>query len=223
MSEHDDHRDSLERFCEAESLEQAVALASASADDLLTDDALAELDRLIEAETDAGRQQHLRERRELLTSLRAMRDQAEAARRQIESLPEEERRFLAFTTIPNSLGMAVLVAETGDEDLDELEATAEARLTGAEGDETEGIRVRLDDLRQVRAGGREAARQQVEDAQQAAEEVGDQLIEWIQTDDWDASEACLRQHAGELLTNEGQAALDLLQLANPGNDQIPTH
>ncbi|RLT42254.1 MAG: tetratricopeptide repeat protein, partial [Chloroflexi bacterium] len=59
-------------------------------------------------------------------------------------------------------------------------------------------------------------------AQTAAERLGERLIAWIQTPDWGASEAYLRD-APDLLGDEAAEVLRLLQLGNPDNQQIPLH
>ena len=206
----------LERFLAADDPEQALALVAEAPDELLSDGTLAELDRLIAAETDPARQQRLAERRELLNSLLTM-------RQQVESLPENERQFLAFMSIPNSLGMAALVAGSDDPALDELEATAAGKLAEANEKDAEDIQARLADLRDLRAEGRKAAQAKLEAAEAAAGRLADTLIAWIQTPDWGASEATLREQGAGLLTDDGEDCANLLQLANPGNEQIPMH
>ncbi|MCL4862276.1 MAG: tetratricopeptide repeat protein, partial [Caldilineaceae bacterium] len=57
----------------------------------------------------------------------------------------------------------------------------------------------------------------------AAQALADRLVAWLQTPDWDASQQYLREHAGELLSDEAEAALQLLLAANPGNGQIELH
>jgi len=78
-----------------------------------------------------------------------------------------------------------------------------------------------------------AFRQQVEElaalagaeigAPDAAQGLAGRLIAWIQTPDWGASEAYLGQHAAELLSDEAEAALELLRQGNPDRAAIPQH
>ncbi|MFZ2520158.1 MAG: hypothetical protein WA089_15785, partial [Anaerolineae bacterium] len=49
------------------------------------------------------------------------------------------------------------------------------------------------------------------------------LIAWIQTPDWDASQAFIAAHAGELVGEQGTAALALLRMNNPDNRDIEQH
>lgn len=214
---------SIQRFLAVDDPEQALALVAEAPDELLSDDTLAELDRLLAAETDEQRRAFLAERRELLENLRALRQQFGELQQQIEALPEAERQFLAFMAIPSSLGMAALAAQSDDATLDALEATAAGKLAEAGDEEAAGIQARVDDLRELRAAGREATQAKLDAAQAAANRLADRLIAWIQTPDWGASERYLAEHAADLLSDDSEAALDLLQLANPGNEQIPMH
>ncbi len=49
------------------------------------------------------------------------------------------------------------------------------------------------------------------------------LREAHQTPDWAQSEAYLRAHADELLSDEAEAALEMLRRANPEHPAIPQH
>ncbi len=175
----------LDRFLSAPD-EEAMEVIAEEPGVLLSDEALAELDRRIAARPGEAVVAALQERRELLVTLRGMQQQFAAAAAEMEKLSETERAFLTFAAIPNSLGVAALVAENDDESLDKLAATAQAKLAGldAESDEARSIRTRLDDLTETRGAGREAAQTRLEEAQAAASRLGDSLIEWIQTPDW---------------------------------------
>jgi hypothetical protein len=222
--DHEHSLPSVQRFLAAAAdPAQALALAAEAPDELLSDETLATLDGLIEAERSEQRRAFLTERRALLENLRNLGAQFKEVREQFAALPEAERQLLAFMNIPNSLGMAALVAGSDDASLDGLEATAAGTLAEANEDDAAGIQARLTDLHDFRAAGREAAQARLDAAKAAAARLADSLIAWIQTPDWVASERYLREHAADLLTDDGEAALDLLHLANPANDQIPTH
>ena len=60
-------------------------------------------------------------------------------------------------------------------------------------------------------------------ASDAAQGLAERLIAWIQNSDWAASEAYLRDHAAELLTDEAEAALELLRQGNPNHPAISQH
>ena len=214
----------LDRFLSAPD-EEAMEVIAEEPGVLLSDEALAELDRRIAARPGEAVVAALQERRELLVTLRGMQQQFAAAAAEMEKLSETERAFLTFAAIPNSLGVAALVAENDDESLDKLAATAQAKLAGldAESDEARSIRTRLDDLTETRGAGREAAQTRLEEAQAAASRMGDSLIEWIQTPDWSGSAAYLSQHRADLLADDAHDALLLLQLTNPNAEQIPLH
>ncbi|MFQ3536864.1 MAG: hypothetical protein SNJ58_13420, partial [Aggregatilineales bacterium] len=49
------------------------------------------------------------------------------------------------------------------------------------------------------------------------------LIEWVQTPDWEASRAYLEAHQAELLTDQAEAALQLLILANNNHPILVKH
>ncbi|MFC1960707.1 hypothetical protein ACFLYO_08350, partial [Chloroflexota bacterium] len=62
---------------------------------------------------------------------------------------------------------------------------------------------------------------------QSAQVIDQRLVEllvaWLQTPNWATSEAFLRDHEADLLTDEAAAALQLLLQANPGNTNIEQH
>ncbi len=57
-------------------------------------------------------------------------------------------------------------------------------------------------------------------AQQA---LSDLLVTWVQTPDWEASEAYLREHAGVLLTEAGVLALSFLCETQPNSTTLAEH
>ncbi len=58
------------------------------------------------------------------------------------------------------------------------------------------------------------------EAQQA---LADLLVTWVQTPDWDASEAYLREHAAVLLTDPGVLALNFLCESQPNSTTLAEH
>jgi hypothetical protein len=81
----------------------------------------------------------------------------------------------------------------------------------------------LADLRRLRGQGRSSWAATLEQSVSAAEILGERLVAWIQTPDWDASEAYLQGEAADLLTDDAETALDMLQAANPGQEAIVMH
>lgn len=216
-------RNILDLLLTGDDTDQILALAAEMPDQLLNDEVLAGLDRLIEAETDEQHRAALVERRALLDALQTLTGQFEEPQEQIQDLPEAERQFLAFMAFPGSLGLAALIVSNDDAALDALEATAAGKLAEMDAEEAADIRARLADLAGLRDGGREAAQAKLDAAQAAAQRLADNLIAWIQTPDWDASERYLAEHASDLLNEDGVQALELLQLVDPDNENIPIH
>ena len=215
----------FETFRATRSSQEMLALAAAAPDDAL--DAL-EQDagvRLTQVEGDeAGA---IRQRLENLRALRT--EQAEAIHqmrdlaRQLAEMPEDQRLLAMFSAATDTADIMRLVAETGDAALDGLEAAATAKLAEVAGDEREALEHRLDDLRRWHANEQDARRTLAPLGDEGSQALAGRLVAWIQTPDWEASQAFLREHTAELLSDAGAAALDLLQLANPGNEQIATH
>ncbi|HHB11792.1 MAG TPA: tetratricopeptide repeat protein, partial [Chromatiales bacterium] len=211
----------LDCFLAAPDDEAALAILAERPHELLTDEILAEIERRIQ-ETPEHRKSW-QARRDLLIAVKGVQEQFNQLQRQLEQLSPQERDLLAFEGIPNSLGMAAFVVEKGDEDLDQLEALVEEKLATAQDVEAEALRARLKDLRAQRALGREALQTRLDEAQAAAQQLADNLIAWIQTPDWGASERHLTGHSDALLKEAAVEVLHLLQLTNPANDQIPLH
>ena len=57
----------------------------------------------------------------------------------------------------------------------------------------------------------------------AAQHLADLLIAWVQTPDWTASEAYLREHQAELLTDGAESVMDMLIQGNPGAQTLEQH
>ncbi len=57
----------------------------------------------------------------------------------------------------------------------------------------------------------------------AAQKTADLISEWTKTPDWQASEAFLREHEAELLTEKGEAVILLLLRENPGAKTLEQH
>ena len=209
-------RTALERFLAADDAAEALEVVREAPAELLGRAVFVELERQLAAEPDPDQVAGLKARRDMLASLQAARDQ-------VANLSEDERHYLAFTGIPNSLGMAALVADTPTEALDSLEEFAEARLAEVSGVDAAAIGMRLADLRRVRAEGRAAAIARIEAAKGAADRIGNTVVEWIETPDWDASQSFLHEHAHELVTDDGETVLQLLQLANRDIEIVDLH
>jgi hypothetical protein len=212
----DSERAAIDWFLDAEELVEAMEVVYAERETLLGEAALAELDRRLAVETDADELAWLTERRALLAAVHAARDQ-------VKSLPEDEQHYLAFINVPNSLGMAILVAETPDEALDGIERAADAHLAAATGEDARAIEMRLTELRQLRAQGPAAVQALLDAAEATADRLGETLVVWVNAPDWAASEAFLRQHADELLTEDGETVVALLQLTNRYVQDVDIH
>lgn len=59
--------------------------------------------------------------------------------------------------------------------------------------------------------------------QKTLQELGDSFLTWVQTPDWDFSEAYLQDHADSLLTNQGDLALRYLCEAHPDSATFSEH
>ncbi len=57
----------------------------------------------------------------------------------------------------------------------------------------------------------------------AAQKTADLIAEWTKTPDWQASEAFLREHEDELLTEKGEAVIILLLRENPDSKTLEQH
>jgi hypothetical protein len=78
-------------------------------------------------------------------------------------------------------------------------------------------------LRRWRATERDARQTLATLGEAGGQALADRLIAWIQTPDWAASEAFIRQHAAELLSETGAAAMTLLHMRNAGNEMVEMH
>ena len=68
-----------------------------------------------------------------------------------------------------------------------------------------------------------AAALQAEATGDEQEALADQLVAWIQTPNWAASQMFLQENAAELLTDAGAAAMTLLRINNADHQQIELH
>ena len=64
---------------------------------------------------------------------------------------------------------------------------------------------------------------QVSLTQEEAQRLADLLIAWVQTPDRGASEAYLREHAADLLTDAADAVMGMLIQGNPGRQKLEQH
>ncbi len=205
---------------------QMLALVAAT-----PDDALDALEAGVEARLAGAEAAALRERLDSLRSLRRdradeirqMREQMRGLAQQLAELPEDQRLLLAFTAAQSTADIIRLVAATPDDALDRLETAAAAKLAEAPEDERDAWLRRLDDLRRWRAAERDARRTLAPLGEDAEQALAGQLVAWIQTPDWDASQAFLGEHAAELLTDAGTAAMTLLRMNNAGHAQVELH
>lgn len=139
------------------------------------------------------------------------------------AMSADERLLLIFETASESAGLMGLVAGTADEDLDRLEAAAEARIAAVSGEEAADLGRRLYALRAWRAAAQAARRTLAPLGDEGGRALVARLIAWIQTPDWPASQAFLTDHAGELVGEQGAAVLALLRMNNPDNRDIEQH
>ncbi|MCL4860288.1 MAG: tetratricopeptide repeat protein, partial [Caldilineaceae bacterium] len=198
----------LHEYIDTADDESALAFLNQAASDLLTDQAAAELARLAAVENDPQRQQLLQRRLELLQA-------AQEWHAQLVSLSPHEHLFLAFAAATNDGEMLALVHAAPADELDALEQYA-AERAAAEPENAEAIHQRLERLRGLR--------NRLPDLlAQATQALADRLVAWIKTPDWDASQQHLAEHADELLTEAGEATLQMLLAANEGNEEIGTH
>ena len=189
------------------------------------DAALDDLERTVAARLAAAQGDEATAIRQRLEGLRRLRSEdlatARAVTAAVAQMSHAERLQLMFETVTDAAGMMGLVAATADDDLDRLEAAAEARIAAAGGEE--GLQQRLDDLRRWRTTEQAARATLAPLGEAGGQALADQLVTWIQTPDWDASETFLAAHAAELLTDAGAAALTLLRMNNPGHEAIEQH
>ena len=215
----------FDAFSATRSAQEMLALAAAA-----TDDALDALEQAVEARLATAAADEAAALRERLTSLRGLRgEHADDIRRMrdlaqpLVAMSDDERLLLAVTAAQSTADIMRLVAETADDDLDRLEAAAAAKLAAAAADERTAWQARLDDLRRWRATAQEARRTLAPSGQADAQALAERLVAWIETPDWDASEAFLAEHAAELLSAAAAAAMTLLHMNNAGHEQVALH
>ncbi|MEM7532072.1 MAG: hypothetical protein AAF639_07850 [Chloroflexota bacterium] len=142
---------------------------------------------------------------------------------QSEHQTEQLQRFLS---IQSTAQMLFFVADNNAADLDALDVAAEALLAkfDASSDEAEAVQSRLAGLRATRQLSQEELATQVRTAAEQMAELSKDfqvlvkpLIAWMQTADWRASQAYIAKHAEALLTDDGEAALQMLWMGNQEN------
>jgi len=118
-----------------------------------------------------------------------------------------DQQFEQFMNVSDGLEMIQFAADTEPAALDALEQRAEEILAQTEdGYHPRAVQERLDNLRQIRAEGPEFVQQHLGQAAETGlrilEEYTDVLVQWITTEEWDASQAFLEEHAEQLLTED---------------------
>ncbi len=180
-----------------EDVSEAFAYVQKHQSELLTDTAVAELEQRLADESDPARRQLIEERLKMLQALKALRDE-------LAGMSADEQLFMAFLSVTSPAQLMDLATRIPDQDLDTLEQTAEAKLAEAEGDEAEGLRQRLDGLREVRRAQSESSRDPIMQA----------VIELIQTEDEAAAQQLLDAKGSLLLTMDARNHLEeVLNLA----------
>ncbi|MBP8294334.1 MAG: hypothetical protein KAX65_16270, partial [Caldilineaceae bacterium] len=196
----------------------------------LNDHELAALDALADeklAATGGDEAQAIGSRLESLRELRG--EQADALanarqlRAQLADMNEDERLLLAFESMTSPAQIMGLVGRTPDGDLDTLEETVAAQLAGAGGDEAAALQQRLDDLRTWRAHEQAARRTLAALGEEGEQALVNRVVAWVELPDWGASERFATEHAATLLTEAGAAALTLLVMTNPDNEELALH
>ncbi len=129
----------------------------------------------------------------------------------------------ALQSVSNPQALLLLALALEEADLDALEAAAEARLASLEAEADPGLRERLEDLRRLRTEGLADVRPAWQAALHALSGMNDRLQAWIETPDWAASERFLAGEGAALLSDEGEAALELLQAANLEDERVTYH
>ena len=193
---------------------------------MLSDDQLDALEtnievKLVEVEGDDA--VALRERLDSLRQLRAEAlEGARAAKAEIDALDEDEQLLLLFESARSADDIMALVGRTPDEALNTMEDIANRKLDESDGDEAEAIRQRLHDLRRWRETEQQARATLAPLGDEGGQALANRLVEWVQQPDWDTSQTYLSENI-DLLTDEGMAAMTLLHMANPGNNEIELH
>lgn len=100
---------------------------------------------------------------------------------EFDALPIEEQIFLIFQSVRDSTQMIQLAASQDAQVLNLLEQQETERLAELTGDDTEGLRQRLESLRQIRADGPETLLAQLEEsthlAAEGIQQFADQLVD----------------------------------------------
>jgi hypothetical protein len=171
--------------------------------------------------------------RQRLESLRAIREQGvETLAAQLDSAMNEAaqqtqalaNRLIDWIQTPGWHASEALLQEHADELLTDAGAATLQMLQEAKQGNAE-IEFHINLLTACLEHGIVAAYTQLRQAMALndMQALANRLVEWIQTPDWNASEAFLQEHADELLTDAGATALQMLQEANEGHEEIKLH
>ncbi|MEM7531635.1 MAG: hypothetical protein AAF639_05640 [Chloroflexota bacterium] len=147
--------------------------------------------------------------------------------------PNQDELLDILRAIHAPAQMLMLVAQNTAEKLDALSESGEAYLAENEtSEDAEVIRERLVDLQRMRQHSQDEiehmAAQLLAVVDEAAETlsdageidaVADLLIAWIQTSDWEASQAFIHEHANTLLTDVGEMTLNMLLEGNQADER----
>ncbi len=208
----------FETFRATRSSQEMLMLAAA-----VPDADLDALEAVVESRLTAAEGDEAAALRQRLDSLRRLRAEQAETIQQMRDMSPDERLLLAFTSARSTADIMRLVAGTPDDDLDRLEAAAGEKLAAVAGDERNALQQRLDDLRRWRAAERDARRVLAALGDEGSRALADRLVAWIRTPDWAASEAFLREHAADLLSDAGAAAMTLLHMRNAGDETVEIH
>jgi len=196
----------------------------------LNDDELAALDALADEKLAAAGGDEAKAIRARLESLRELRSEqadtlagARQLRAQLAEMNEDERLLLAFESAASPIQIMALVGRTPDQELDALETAVVTKLAAAAGEEAAALQQRLDDLRTWRDREQAARRMLAALGEEGEQALVSRVVAWVEQTDWGASEHFAAEHAPTLLTEAGAAALTLLVMTNPDNEELALH
>ena len=196
----------------------------------LNDDELAALDALADEKLAAAGGDEAKAIRARLESLRELRSEqadtlagARQLRAQLAEMNEDERLLLAFESAASPTQIMALVGRTPDQELDALETAVVAKLAAAVDEEAAALQQRLDDLRTWRDREQAARRMLAALGEEGEQALVSRVVAWVEQTDWGASEHFAAEHAPTLFTEAGAAALTLLVMTNPDNEELALH
>jgi len=196
----------------------------------LNDDELAALDALADEKLAAAGGDEVKAIRARLESLRELRSEqadtlagARQLRAQLADMNEDERLLLAFESAASPAQIMALVGRTPNHELDDLEAAVTAKLAAAADEEATALQQRLEDLRAWRNTEQTARRTLAALGEEGEQALVSRVVAWVEQPDWGASERFAAEHAATLLTEAGAAALTLLVMTNPDNEELALH